>query len=115
MSRTGLGIEDSDKKWYFLFFPLAWSGHIGIGLALGIFGPTQPYLAKNVSKDVDTINYIWTGRSIGFCVTAVVSALLFQRYFKVTWQKLTFLAFAEAMTGIFVILTPFVHRYHNIY
>merc|ERR1719351_676543 len=92
----------SNKKWFTIFFPMAWLGHVGIGLALGVFGPTQPYLAKNVSTNVDTINFIWTGRSIGFCITAVVAAILFRKYLKTRSQKLCFLAFAEIVTGIFV-------------
>ena len=54
-------LSDPHKKWLLLFLPLAWSGHVGLGLALGVFGPTQPYLAKNVGESVDTINLIWTG------------------------------------------------------
>ena len=82
----------------------------------GIFGPTQPYLARNVGVrcvikwtiqnlehlvilvlmiinagsikiiiimikvSVDTINFIWTGRSIGFMITSVLTALVFKQY-----------------------------------
>ena len=101
----------SHRKWFLLFFPLAWSGHTGLGLALGVFGPTQPYIAKNVGTSVDNINFIWTGRSIGFCITAVVAALLFRKYLKTRSQKLCFLAFAEIVTGIFVMITPFVYNF----
>ena len=63
-------MEEKEKLFCRIFLPLAWSGHIGLGLALGenirlqlklalsfnimnclfagIFGPTQPYLARNV-------------------------------------------------------------------
>ena len=111
-----MGIHDDNvltsyRKWFFLFFPLAWCGHTGLGLALGVFGPTQPYIAKNVKTSVDTINFIWTGRSIGFCITAVVAALLFRKYLTNRSQKLCFLAFAEIVTGIFVMMTPFVYNF----
>jgi len=98
--------EKESKKWFYAFLPLAWSGHIGLGLALGIFGPTQPYLAMNVGTSVDHINFIWTGRSIGFCLTSVVTAMVFKKYCTKTWQKMMFLAVAEIITGIFVICTP---------
>ena len=101
----------SNKKWFFLFFPLVWFSHVGLGLALGVFGPTQPYLAKNVLTNIDTINFIWTGRSIGFAMTAVIAALIFRRYFTTTKSKLTYLAFAEIVTGIFIIITPFIYNF----
>jgi hypothetical protein len=28
------------------FFPVAWLGHLGLGLSMGIMGPVQPYLAR---------------------------------------------------------------------
>ena len=61
LSTVTKDLSEPHKKWLLLFLPLAWSGHVGLGLALGVFGPTQPYLAKNVGESVDTINFIWTG------------------------------------------------------
>ena len=84
-----------NKKWFSIFFPMAWLSHVGIGLALGVFGPTQPYLAKNVSTNVDTINFIWTGRSIGFAGAAIIAAFVFKKYFTSTRGKLTYLALAD--------------------
>ena len=31
-------------KWLVPYLIIAWSGHIGLGMALAVFGPTQPYL-----------------------------------------------------------------------
>ena len=101
----------SNKKWFSIFFPMAWLGHVGIGLALGVFGPTQPYLAKNVSTNVDTINFIWTGRSIGFAGAAIIAAFVFKKYFTSTRSKLTYLASAEVFTGVFIIVTPFIYNF----
>ena len=28
------------------FFPVAWLGHMGLGLTYGLMGPAQPYLAR---------------------------------------------------------------------
>ena len=75
------------------------------------FCPTQPYLAKNVGTSVDHINFIWTGRSVGFCLTSVVMALVFKKYCTKTWQKMMCLAAAEIITGIFVSLTPWADSF----
>ena len=34
------------KPLFWTFFPVAWLGHIGIGLTYGLMGPAQPYLAR---------------------------------------------------------------------
>jgi len=104
-------MDEKEKLFCRIFLPLAWSGHIGLGLALGIFGPTQPYLARNVGVSVDTINFIWTGRSIGFMVTSVLTAVVFKQYCRRTWQKMAFLAAAEVITGAFVFLTPWASSF----
>jgi len=104
-------MEEKEKLFCRIFLPLAWSGHIGLGLALGIFGPTQPYLARNVEVSVDTINFIWTGRSIGFMITSVLTAVVFKKYCRQTWQKMAFLATAELITGAFVFLTPWASSF----
>jgi len=107
----GKMMEEKEKLFCRIFLPLAWSGHIGLGLALGIFGPTQPYLARNVGVSVDTINFIWTGRSIGFMITSVLTAVVFKQYCRQTWQKMAFLATAEVITGAFVFLTPWASSF----
>ena len=37
----------SNWKWLVPYLLVAWSGHIGLGMALAVFGPTQPYLGIN--------------------------------------------------------------------
>ncbi len=51
-----------NKKWLVTFIMVAVTGHAGLGTALAVFGPTQPYLGKQVGVDVDTVNFIWTAR-----------------------------------------------------
>jgi hypothetical protein len=51
-----------NKRWLSAFLLVAFSGHAGLGMAIAVFGPTQPYLAKQTGVDVDTVNFIWTGR-----------------------------------------------------
>lgn len=50
------------KTWLNSFLTVALAGHAGLGMALAIFGPTQPYLAQQTGVEVDTINFIWTSR-----------------------------------------------------
>ena len=50
------------RKWLIFFLTVAFSGHAGLGMALAIFGPTQPYLGRQTGVSVDTVNYIWTAR-----------------------------------------------------
>ena len=34
------------KNLLLTFFPIAWMGHLGLGLTYGLMGPAQPYLAR---------------------------------------------------------------------
>ena len=52
----------TNKKWLVSFLLVAWSGHIGLGMALAVFGPTQPYLGKQTGVNIDDVNFIWTTR-----------------------------------------------------
>jgi len=94
------------ERWKLLFFPLAWAGHVGLGMALGLFGPTQPYLAKKVSTSIDTINFIWTGRSLGFVLTSILTGFVFKPFFRTSLLKLIFLGVAQIVTGLLVVLVP---------
>eukprot|EP00093_Oithona_nana_P012844 12844.XXX_850863_849522_1 [CDS] Oithona nana genome sequencing. len=76
-------------------------------MALAIFGPTQPYLGRQTGVSVDTVNYIWTARSLGVVLTSLITAFTFRQYCRSTQAKLYFLAASEIITGIFVLSTPF--------
>ena len=39
----------ADTVWLSAYLPLAWAGHCCLGLAMGVLGPTQPYLAAQVN------------------------------------------------------------------
>ena len=51
-----------NKTWIISFMLVALMGHSGLGMAIAVFGPTQPYLSKQTDTDIDTINFIWTAR-----------------------------------------------------
>ena len=38
-----------ETVWLSAYLPVAWAGHMCLGLAMGILGPTQPYLALQVN------------------------------------------------------------------
>ena len=44
MASEKLGLET--KHLLLTFFPIAWMGHLGLGLTYGLMGPAQPYLAR---------------------------------------------------------------------
>ena len=39
-----------ETAWLSSYLPLAWAGHVCLGLAMGILGPTQPFLATQVNN-----------------------------------------------------------------
>ena len=57
----------------------SWLSNIGHGLVVTVVGPTQPYIAKNVGVEVDTINLLWSFGFFGFAVGAVAAGFLFKR------------------------------------
>ena len=96
-----------ETQWLVPFLPLAWCGHITLGLAVGILGPSQPYLASAVGTTTDKINLIWTWRSVGVCLVCVATSHIIKHLATATWQKITFLAASQLVAGIFVALVPF--------
>ena len=119
-----------ETAWLSSYLPLAWAGHVCLGLAMGVLGPTQPFLATQVNN-LDNeknqqclglllifvpkvgvpnkqINFIWTGRALGTCIAAVITSFVFRLYIRKSWQKLTFLAFGLLGTGFFILLIPWI-------
>ena len=39
-----------ETVWLSSYLPIAWAGHCCLGLAMGVLGPTQPYLATQVNN-----------------------------------------------------------------
>merc|ERR1712223_95707 len=108
--RTRMGCS-GETAWLSSYLPLAWAGHVCLGLALGILGPTQPFLATQVGVPNKQINFIWTGRALGTCIAAVVTSFVFRLYFKKTWQKLTLLALGLIGIGFFILLIPWISSF----
>ena len=104
----------ADWAWLLVYFSLAWTGHICQGLAIGILGPTQPYLASIVGVAKEQINFIWTGRGVGSCVATLLTGMVFKRFVRRKWQKLGFLAASVLSSGVFIGLVPFVSSFGSL-
>jgi len=100
-----------DLLWLATYFPVAWAAHICQGLAMGIFGPTQPYLAHKLGVDSRKINFIWTIRAFGSCFATVVTGLVFRSMMKARWHKLMFLASCVVLTGLHIGLVPWAQSF----
>ena len=96
----------SDKGWMYSYLCIAWCGHMCHGLTMGILGPAQPYLAQMVGVLNEEINFIWTGRGVGSCLSAIMTGLVFKSLLRQKWQKLSFLGSFILCAGVFVGLVP---------
>ena len=97
--------------WLITYFPVAWTAHICQGLAMGIFGPTQPYLAQNVGVPSHQINLIWTLRAFGSCFATIITGMVFKSRIRSRNNKLLFLAVCVLLTGCFIGLVPWMHTF----
>ena len=103
---------NSDKKWILTYFPAAWLGHICQGLAMGIMGPTQPYLAAMVGVTNEEINLIWTLRALGSCLATLVTGLVFKTYIQKQSMKLAFLGLCVLLVGVFIGMVPWTSSFY---
>ena len=99
---------------------------------MGILGPVQPYLALMVSVPVarcvssqwsrheiehqfcllSRINFIWTLRALGSCLSTLVTGAVFKSLVKRPGEKLTFLASCVLATGLFMGLVPWASSFY---
>ena len=101
-----------DKKWILTYFPAAWLGHICQGLAMGIIGPAQPYLAAMVGVTNEEINLIWTLRALGSCLATLLTGMVFKKYFVKQNMKLAFLGLSVLLVGVFMGLVPWTSSFY---
>ena len=96
----------SEKKWILTYFPAAWLGYICQGLAMGIMGPAQPYLAAMAGVTNEEINLIWTLRALGSCFATILTGMVFKKYMEKQSMKLAFLGLCVLLGGVFIGLVP---------
>ena len=77
-------------------------------MLVAIIGPTQPYLARVIGEDISTINWMWTGRAIGVCITSIVCGFIFKQYLTKKWMKLGFLGLIQILSGLFIFMIPWM-------
>ena len=102
----------SDTAWIFTYFPVAWLAHACQGLAMGILGPLQPFLALKVGVSNSHINFIWTLRAMGSCLATVATGFIFKRFVRTKNQKLLFLGGCVLLVGVFMGLVPFTSSFY---
>ena len=100
-----------DTSWLLTYFPVAWLAHICQGLAMGIMGPAQPYLAVMVGVPSDQINFIWTLRAFGSCAATVLTGIIFKSFVKTRNLKLSFLSVCVLLIGVFIGLVPWISTF----
>lgn len=94
------------------FFPVAWMGHIGIGLTYGMMGPAQPFLANQVEVDHASIALLWTSRAAGVTLACLTSGQSFgSEWMKSSRWRLLFLGVAQIIISLCLLSIPFVTNY----
>ena len=78
---------------------------------MGIFGPTQPYLAQAVGVPSQQINLIWTVRALGSCCATLLTGFIFKQFVRQRAHKLGFLAVCVLLTGIFISVVPWADTF----
>ena len=102
----------SETSWLVTYFPLAWAAHACQGLAMGLLGPLQPYLALKVGVTNSQINLIWTVRALGSCLATALTGFIFKRLVRTKSQKLTFLGGCVLLVGVFMSLVPLTQSFY---
>ena len=102
----------SDTAWLVTYFPVAWAAHACQGLAMGLLGPLQPYLALKVGVSNSQINFLWTMRAVGSCLATVATGFIFKRFVKTKREKLSFLGCCVLLVGLFMCLLPLTSSFY---
>ena len=79
---------------------------------LGSFvGPMQPYLAKKLDVNIDTINLVWTFGFVGFVIGSLVAGFVFRQFCKAKQSKMWFLATTFMINGVIMLSIPFINDF----
>eukprot|EP00093_Oithona_nana_P006502 06502.XXX_221286_219158_1 [CDS] Oithona nana genome sequencing. len=90
------------------FFPVAWMGHLGLGLTYGLMGPAQPYLASQVGVGHQAISLLWSARAGGITLACLTNSSLLGESSK---RKLLFLGLSQIITSFCLLAIPFIRNY----
>ncbi len=100
-----------ETKWCWVYVLASCCANIGQGLVTTVVGPTQPYLAKNVGVDIDTINLVWTFGFAGYFIGAFLAGLVFKRFFSSAFGKVCFVGGTIMLSGALMCILPFVRNF----
>lgn len=56
-----------------------YAAFIGLGIAMGVIGPTLPGLARQTQSHLDALGFLFTARSLGYLLGSVVGGRLYDR------------------------------------
>ena len=76
-----------------------------------VIGPIQPYLAKKLDVEIDTVNLVWTFGFVGFIIGSLAAGFVFRRFCKAKQSKMWFLASTFSINGLIMIGIPFINDF----
>ena len=79
-----------------------------------VIGPIQPYLAKKLDVEIDTVNLVWTFGFVGFIIGSLAAGFVFRRFCKAKQSKMWFLASTFSINGLIMIGIPFINDFKGV-
>ena len=76
-----------------------------------VIGPIQPYLAKKLDVEIDTVNLVWTFGFVGFIIGSLAAGFVFRRFCKDKRSKMWFMASTFSINGLIMIGIPFINDF----
>ena len=71
----------------------------------------QPYLAKKLDVNIDTVILVWTFGFVGFIIGSLVAGFVFRRFCKRKQSKMWFLAITFSVNGVIMLAIPFINNF----
>lgn len=108
---TALTSWSQDEKFWAFLVLSSWFCNIGHGLMITVVGPSQPYIARNVDVEIDTINLVWTFGFGGYLFGSLITGYLLKRFVPSGRGKLTFLWATICVNGVIMCVVPFLRNF----
>eukprot|EP00095_Tigriopus_kingsejongensis_P009984 maker-scaffold17_size721972-snap-gene-6.22 protein:Tk09984 transcript:maker-scaffold17_size721972-snap-gene-6.22-mRNA-1 annotation:"sodium-dependent glucose transporter 1" len=98
---------ESSSKWMVAFVIVSNLSLIFSNALLTVLGPSQPFLAKQLDIDIDTITSIWTLSSISGICGGLLSSFTFKRYITRPFWKMMVFGVGTVLTSCLIVLLPY--------
>lgn len=72
----------AEKRWLVWFGFVSMAIHCAMAMMETIFGPTQPYIARNIGTDLASISFQWSLGGVAWLTSSIVSSAVFKRFIK---------------------------------